>query len=109
MKKIIRLTESELRNIISNSVRKIIREDVLGDDWRENEEDTNVMNNYEPFETQMEDDPFEGMYGNEHDWGTQGEEEFDPTYYDDPDQYRDDVIGGVNDSPSDNDLYNGRW
>ncbi len=108
MKKIIRLTEQDLHNIVRESVNRILKEDVLGDDWREIETDQedSVMNNYEPFETQMENDPFEGMYGNEHNWSTQGEEEFDPTFYDDPDQYKDDLIH----DPSDNELYNyGNW
>ena len=89
MKKIIRLTESELKTIIRNSVNKILREDVLGNDWRENEED-GVMNNYEPFETQQ-DTPFNGMT-NDHDWSVKGEEEEnggDPTHYD---NFSDDIV-----------------
>ena len=100
MKKIIRLTEQDLHNIVKASVKRILKEDVLGDDWREieaNKEDS-IMNNYEPFETQMD--------SQDHNWSTQGEDEFDPTYYDDPDQYGDDVIGW-NDDPSDGDLYRG--
>lgn len=104
MKKIIRLTEQDLRNMIRQTVNRILKEDVLGDDWREREADQedSVMNNYEPFETQMD--------MQDHDWSGQGEEEIDPTFYEDPDQYRDDVIGW-NDydyNPSDNDLYGGR-
>ena len=92
MKKIIRLTESELKTIIRNSVNKIIKEDVLGNDWRENEED-GVMNNYEPFETQQ-DTPFNGMV-NDHDWSVKGEEEEnggDPTHYD---NFSDDIVNGI--------------
>lgn len=91
MKKIIRLTESELKTIIRSSVNKIIREDVLGDDWRENEED--VMNSYEPFKSQQ-DTPFNGMT-NDHDWSVKGEEEEnggDPTHYD---NFSDDIINGI--------------
>ena len=84
MKKVIRLTESELKTIIRNSVNKILREDVLGNDWRENEEDS-VMNNYEPFETQQED------MANEHNWGIKGEENLDPTHYD---NFSDDIVNG---------------
>ena len=104
MNKIIRLTETDLHNIIRNSVNRILKEDVLGNDWTEKEENDNVMNNYEPFEAQMQ------MDAQDHDWSGQGEEEFDPTFYEDPDQYRDDVIGWNNYdyNPSDNDLYNGR-
>lgn len=104
MNKIIRLTETDLHNIIRNSVNRILKEDVLGNDWTEKEENDNVMNNYEPFEAQMQ------MDTQDHDWSGQGEEEFDPTFYEDPDQYRDDVIGWNNYdyNPSDNDLYNGR-
>ena len=52
MKKIIRLTESDLHRIIEKSVSKILREGVLGNDWRQNEND--VLNNYEPFEDQID-------------------------------------------------------
>ena len=106
MKKIIRLTESELMGLISRTAKRIIREDVLGDNWHEAEEDS-VLNNYEPFEDQMNDDPFEGMYGNqeEHNWSGQGEEDIDPTYYDDPDIYSHNINGIYN--PSDGDLERG--
>lgn len=116
MKKIIRLTEQDLHNIIKASVNRILREDVLGDDWREAQEDQQdaVMNNYEPFESQED-----------HNWSGVGDEDIDPTYYEphdeaigwnddeaegyeeDPDWYRDDVIG-ANYDPSDGDLYAGR-
>ena len=69
MKKVIRLTESELRNIIKNSVNRILREDILGNDWREND---NVLNNYEPFEGEEHSTPFDGMT-NDHDFGITGE------------------------------------
>jgi hypothetical protein len=69
MKKVIRLTESELRNIIKNSVNRILREDILGNDWREND---NVLNNYEPFEGEEHSNPFDGMV-NDHDFGITGE------------------------------------
>ena len=107
MKKIIRLTESDLHAIIAKSVNRILKEDVLGNDWRENDEN-DVMNNYEPFEDQIERYDAETEFRNQHDWATQGEEEFDPTFYEDPDQYRDDVMQ-LNDSLSDGDLYRGRW
>jgi hypothetical protein len=105
MKKIVRLTESELKKIVENSAIRLVEnklgrklnEDILGDNWHENDE---VMNNYEPFETQMDDE--------DHDFSGQGEENIDPTLYDDLDWYRDDV-GGFNDSPSDGDLYASRW
>ena len=98
-KKIIRMTESDLMGIVSRSVSRILREDVLGDDWREKEE--SVLNNYEPFEDQKEE---KYPFGNEHDWSGQGEEDTDPTFYDDPDYYRDDVVPS-NPDPSDGDLY----
>lgn len=124
MKKIIRLTESDLHRIIERSVSKILREGVLGNDWRQNEDD--VLNNYEPFEDQIDRYDAETEFRNQHDWGAQGEEDIDPTHYDqhsdvigwnddepegyeeDPDWYRDDVMG-INDSPSDGDLYRGGW
>ena len=124
MKKLIRLTESDLHRIVRDSVNRILREDVLGNDW--NADESNVMNNYEPFEAQKDRDEAETEFRNQHDWGAQGEEDIDPTYYDqhsdvlgwnddeaegyeeDPDWYRDDV-SGINYSPSDGDLYRGMW
>lgn len=124
MKKIIRLTESDLHRIIERSVSKILREGVLGNDWRQDEDD--VLNNYEPFEDQIDRYEAETEFRNQHDWGAQGEEDIDPTHYDqhsdaigwnddeaegyeeDPDWYRDDV-NPINDSPSDGDLYRGMW
>ena len=124
MKKLIRLTESDLHRIVRDSVNRILREDVLGNDW--NADESNVMNNYEPFEAQKDRDEAETEFRNQHDWGAQGEEDIDPTYYDqhsdvlgwnddeaegyeeDPDWYRDDV-NPINDSPSDGDLYRGMW
>ena len=125
MKRIIRLTESDLHRIIRNSVSRILKEDVLGNDWRQGD-DNSVMNNYEPFEDQIDRYEAENEFRNQHDWGTQGEEDIDPTHYnqdsnvlgwnddepegyeEDPDWYRDDVMG-INDSPSDGDLYRGGW
>jgi len=86
MKKIIRLTESELKGIIENSVKRIIREDVLGNDWREND---NVLNNYQPFEKEEEVTPFNGMT-NDHDFGITGEP-LDRTHND---NYQDDIVNG---------------
>ena len=124
MKKIIRLTESDLHRIIEKSVSKILREGVLGNDWRQNEND--VLNNYEPFEDQIDRYDAETEFRNKYDWGAQGEKDVDPTHYDqhsdvigwnddepegyeeDPDWYRDDV-NPINDSPSDGDLYRGMW
>ena len=124
MKKILRLTESDLHRIIERSVSKILREGVLGNDWHQDEDD--VLNNYEPFEDQIDRYEAETEFRNQHDWGAQGEEDIDPTHYDqhsdvigwnddepegyeeDPDWYRDDV-NPINDSPSDGDLYRGGW
>ena len=83
MKKIIRLTESELHDLISRSVKRIIKEDVLGDNWHETQEDT-VMNNYEPFESQAS-----------HNWSGVGDEDIDPTLY----EPQDEVIGWNDDEP----------
>lgn len=105
MKKIIRLTESDLHRIVKNSVQRILKEDnVLGNDFMQdggNEMDNNTSanNNYQSFKDQKDDlpfgldDDFSPLFKNEHDWGTQGEENIDPTFYEDPDWYRDDVIG----------------
>ena len=76
MKKIIRLTESDLHRIVRESVKRILREDVLGNDWNaanvgNNDNITDVSNNYEAFEDQKD----------EHNWSTSGEENIDPTQY----------------------------
>lgn len=76
--KIIRLTEEDLGNMIKASLRGAVNEDVLGDNWYENDysddtEDSDVMNNYEPFEDQIDSN---------HDWGVSGESNIDPTNYD---------------------------
>jgi hypothetical protein len=85
MKKIIRMTESDLHNLVARTVKRIIREDVLGNDWREND---NVLNNYEAFDDQKTT-PFNGM-SNDHDWSVKGEDG-DPTHYD---NYSDDIENG---------------
>ena len=74
--KIIRLTEEDLGNMIKASLRGAVNEDVLGDNWHENDDtdDSDVMNNYEPFEDQIDSN---------HDWGVSGESNIDPTNYDD--------------------------
>lgn len=73
--KIIRLTEEDLGNMIKASLRGAVNEDVLGDNWHENDDtdDSDVMNNYEPFEDQIDSN---------HDWGASGESNIDPTNYD---------------------------
>ena len=73
MKTIIRLTESDLRNIVKQSVDRILRND-----------EESVMNNYEPFEKQQDD--------KEHNWGIKGEEGLDPTHYD---NFSDDIVNGI--------------
>lgn len=70
--KIIRLTEEDLGNMIKASLRGAVNEDVLGNNWHEND-DSDVMNNYEPFEDQIDSN---------HDWGVSGESNIDPTNYD---------------------------
>ena len=85
MEKIIRLTEQDLSSMIKKSLANIMNEDVLGDNWKEREDD-DVLNNYEPFEDQ---------YGDEldsHDWGVSGEDNIDPTEYD-SDDYDQDEFG----------------
>lgn len=73
--KIIRLTEEDLGNMIKASLRGAVNEDVLGDNWHENDVTvvSDVMNNYEPFEDQIDSN---------HDWGVSGESNIDPTNYD---------------------------
>ena len=95
MKKVIKLTESDLHKIIKESVSKILEEDVLNNNWEDF--DNGVLNNYEPFKNQKESD-------NEHDWGISGEDGFDPTEYD-PDAYTSNGDYGWDGSFSDGDLY----
>lgn len=59
-----------------------MNEDVLGDNWREREDD-DVLNNYEPFEDQEGDDL------DSHDWGVSGDGDIDPTEYDSDDYDQD--------------------
>ena len=78
MKRIIRLTESDLRQIIRESVRRIINEDVLGNNWNSvkvggNDNITDISNNYEPFDDQK--------HSEDNDWSVSGEENIDPTQY----------------------------
>ena len=70
-KNIIRITESDLHNIIVNTVKRVLKEDVLGNDWNaiDDNENFNVNNNYEVFKNQ-----------DEHNFSGQGEEGIDPTY-----------------------------
>lgn len=104
MKKIFRITESELKGIIKESVERVLRENVLGDNWHENDD---VYNNYEPFEDQEEESR------NNHDWGVQGEENIDPTEYDDYDPIAEDPEAYMDydgHDQTDNELYNyGQW
>lgn len=74
MRKIVRLTENELHNIVAESVRRIMREDVLGNDWNVNDTD-DLNNNYEPFEDQLDDDD------ESHDYGIVGDKGIDDTIY----------------------------
>lgn len=76
-KKIIRLTMSDLSEAVKRAVSNVLNEDVLGNDWNVNdyEENNNVLNNYEPFENQMEDQD------NEHNWSTVKEPTVDNTVY----------------------------
>lgn len=104
MKKIFRITESELKGIIKESVERVLREDVLGDNWHENDD---VYNNYEPFEDQERHEQ-ENEFRDNHDWGAQGEENIDPTQYDDYDPTADDPEAYMDyddHDPTDNELY----
>ena len=77
MIQVIRLTESDLHRIVKETVKRVIKEDVLGNDWNATEIGTNdnvtdVSNNYEPFDDQKL---------NDNNWSTSGEENIDPTQY----------------------------
>lgn len=69
MSNIVRLTESDLRGMIKEAVRRITNEAVLGNNWHE-DDGTSVLNNYEPFEDQEN-----------HDFSASGESNIDPTVY----------------------------
>lgn len=76
MKQIIRLTESDLMEIIKGSVKRaLMTEDVLGNDWNVNDD---VRNNYEAF-----DKPDAEYNDDDHEWSMVGQD--DPTVYDDDD------------------------
>jgi len=81
MKKIIRLTESELNTLIGNSVKRILREEVLGDNWNVNDiedegKNNQVLNNYEAGEY------FKDEANNDnHDQSVVGNDPYDPTEY----------------------------
>ena len=83
MKKIVRLTESDLHRIIKDSVKRILGEDVLGNNWHENEDEreNKVLNNYEPFQNQIEKYKKDSELDNQHDWGIKGENPLDQTQY----------------------------
>ena len=78
MRKIIRLTESDIRNMVRSSLKRILKEDVLGNDWNVNQDvensNDNEYNNYEFLKSQED-------YKKE-DWSTQGEKLSDPSQYD---------------------------
>ena len=111
MKKIIRLTESELQNIVKSSVRRILKEDVLGDNWNVSD-DESIYNNYEPFEDQERYEQ-EAEFRDNFDWGAQGEHNIDPTQYDDYDPIEEDpesYMDYEHHDPTDNELYlYGQW
>ena len=83
MRKIIRLTESDIRNMVRSSLKRILKEDVLGNDFNVNQDvdnsNDNEYNNYEFLKSQ-EDYRKEDEFRN-FDWSTQGEN-LDPTQYD---------------------------
>ena len=108
MKKIFRITESELKSIITESVKRVLREDVLGNNWHESDD---VYNNYEPFEDQERHEQ-ENEFRDNFDWGTQGEENIDPTQYDDYDPIAEnpEYYQSEDYDPTDNELYHyGQW
>ena len=86
-RQIIKLTESDLHNIIKESVNKILKENL-----------------YDYTDGQINDFNAEKEFRDSHDWSMDDEEFND--FYIDPDNYRDDVIGWGSDM-SDGDLYRG--
>ena len=108
MKKIFRITESELKSIITESVKRVLREDVLCNNWHESDD---VYNNYEPFEDQERHEQ-ENEFRDNFDWGAQGEENIDPTQYDDYDPIAEnpEYYQSEDYDPTDNELYHyGQW
>lgn len=70
-----RISSNKIHNVLMESIRNVIGEDVLGDNWTEaqpnDDSEFDVGDNYDPFEDQKED----------HDWSIKGENELDPTVY----------------------------
>ena len=66
----------DLNEAVKRAVNQVLREDVLGNDWSvsDEEEEEDVLNNYEPFEDQLEDE-------DEHDWTIVKEPTTDNTVY----------------------------
>ena len=86
----INLTESDIHEFVNRVARRLVKEDVLGNNWHE--ADDTVYNNYEPFGDQKEkmtmDDVAYEPYtrelptgGNIHDQSIVGDEDLDPTVY----------------------------
>lgn len=97
-KAIIRLTESELMEMVNESIRRVCNgkyglmtnEDVLGNNWHERDDNKNIVSNaYEPFADQI---------------GNDDDEEYD---YDPDEPLYGQLPSG--DDPTDNELYNGGW
>ena len=77
-KKILRFTMNDLNEAVKGVLRDVLNEDVLGNDWNvsDEEEEERVLNNYEPFEDQLEDGS-----DDEHGWTTVKEPTVDNTVY----------------------------
>ena len=92
MRKIIRLTESDIRNMVRSSLKRILKEDVLGNDFNVNQDvensNDNEYNNYEFLKSQEDykkEDEFRNNFKEDefrNNWSTQGEKLSDPSQYD---------------------------
>lgn len=105
-RQIIRLTESDLRNIIKNSVKRIIREagnDDIENGVRASEEDNGDLPYYGAIDTDdADDDDYLGYLNDEH-----NDEDADIRDYLD-DMEADNWINQDDGNMSDDDLYDGR-
>ena len=76
--KIIRLTEEDLGNMIKASLRGAVNEDVLGNNWHENDDSDGT----EYSDVMHDDETYGDQIDSNHDWGVSGESNIDPTNYD---------------------------
>lgn len=99
MKKKVKLTEGQLYKVIEKMMLEYIGDNgMLGKEYLDTDEP--VEFNHQPSNALVGDED-----NNEHDAMGAGEEDIDPSYYEDPDIYANEDMH----DPTDNELYNGNW